>query len=447
MKGAIMKAGQMVSFIADGLPPEAQAALASAAGRRAADGARAWPRRSSGRSSAPTPSASSSTGTRCRWRRRPSARSTGPSCRDGRVVAVKVQYPGVDKAIKGDLDNAELLYGLFAAFALKNLDVQALVDELRARMGDELDYRLEAGAPDASSPTATAATRSSPCPTSCPSARRRRVLTSEWVDGHAAGPSSSRPPPPEAPASGRPRSCSASPRARSTTHRVFNGDPHPGNYRFHADGTVTFLDFGLVKRWRTAELERADPRPRPAAGRGRRPARSQRMVRRPASCDPTTASTPSTSASTCSSPYVPYLTEEFTFTRAWTSETLAQLARRAGPVRRRDRRAQHAAVVRHPRPGRVGHVGPARPARGPQPWRAILAEYRHGGPPATALGEEERAWAAGRAGAGELVALVAGAMTMKKNSTGTITATSTATTMARATTRTMGSTAGEASAG
>ena len=63
---------------------------------------------------------------------------------DGRIVAVKVQYPGVDKAIKSDLDNAELLYGLFAQFALKNLDVKALVDELRARMADELDYRLEA---------------------------------------------------------------------------------------------------------------------------------------------------------------------------------------------------------------------------------------------------------------------------------------------------------------
>src|SRR5207253_5643880 len=62
---------------------------------------------------------------------------------DGREVAVKVQYPGVDRAIKSDLDNAELLYGMFAAFALKNLDVKALVDELRARMADELDYTLE----------------------------------------------------------------------------------------------------------------------------------------------------------------------------------------------------------------------------------------------------------------------------------------------------------------
>jgi hypothetical protein len=30
---------------------------------------------------------------------------------------------------------------------------------------------------------------------------------------------------------------------------IFNADPHPGNYLFHEDGTVTFLDFGCVKRF------------------------------------------------------------------------------------------------------------------------------------------------------------------------------------------------------
>ena len=105
---------------------------------------RAWPRRSSARSWATTPSACSATGSPNRWRRPASARCTGRCCRDGRPVAVKVQYPGVDTAIQADLDNAEVLYGLFSAFALKGLDVHALVDELRMRMGDELDYRIEA---------------------------------------------------------------------------------------------------------------------------------------------------------------------------------------------------------------------------------------------------------------------------------------------------------------
>ena len=35
---------------------------------------------------------------------------------------------------------------------------------------------------------------------------------------------------------------------------LFHADPHPGNYRFGADGTVGFLDFGCVKR--LTELQR-----------------------------------------------------------------------------------------------------------------------------------------------------------------------------------------------
>ena len=36
--------------------------------------------------------------------------------------------------------------------------------------------------------------------------------------------------------------------------RAFNGDPHPGNYLFHGDGRVTFLDFGLVRRFDDTEV-------------------------------------------------------------------------------------------------------------------------------------------------------------------------------------------------
>ena len=64
--------------------------------------------------------------------------------RDGREVAVKVQYPGVGRAIEADLANADLLYRLVSSFTLKGLDTRALVDELRTRMRDELDYRIEA---------------------------------------------------------------------------------------------------------------------------------------------------------------------------------------------------------------------------------------------------------------------------------------------------------------
>src|SRR5688500_15473869 len=181
MKGAIMKAGQMRSFIADGLPREAQEALATLQADvppMAPSLAERVVREELGDSPErlfldwdPVPVAAASIGQ--------VHKAVMP---DGRFVAVKVQYPGVDKAIKSDLDNAELLYGLFAQFALKNLDVKALVDELRARMADELDYRLEAKL------QAEFADRYDGhpfihIPRVIPERSARRVLTTEWVDG------------------------------------------------------------------------------------------------------------------------------------------------------------------------------------------------------------------------------------------------------------------------
>src|SRR5439155_13226199 len=62
---------------------------------------------------------------------------------DGTVVAVKVQYPGVADLVEADL--AQLDLGRFVAPAIwPNLDVAAVAAELRARVLEELDYRLEA---------------------------------------------------------------------------------------------------------------------------------------------------------------------------------------------------------------------------------------------------------------------------------------------------------------
>src|SRR5262249_55276556 len=36
--------------------------------------------------------------------------------------------------------------------------------------------------------------------------------------------------------------------------RAFNGDPHPGNYLFHGRGRVSFLDYGLTKRFTAEDL-------------------------------------------------------------------------------------------------------------------------------------------------------------------------------------------------
>jgi predicted unusual protein kinase regulating ubiquinone biosynthesis (AarF/ABC1/UbiB family) len=391
MKGAIMKAGQMLSFIADGLPPEARAALAtlqadvppmapSLAERVVREELGADPSRLF-LDWDPVPVAAASIGQ--------VHRAVLP---DGRLVAVKVQYPGVDVAIKSDLDNAELLYGLFASFALKNLDVKGLVDELRDRMSDELDYRIEAR----SQTEFADRYRGHPfisVPDVVPERSARRVLTSEWVEGMrwddflaTADPDA------------RQRAGEVLFRfAMGSIHqaRTFNGDPHPGNYRFGADGTVTFLDFGLVKRWSAAELAELMPvldclldQDEPGM---------VRTLEEAGFLAPGHGLDPHQVWEYVSGPYQPYLEPSFTFTRSWTSETLARTL---------DLNGSFGAVIANLNlpPSYVildrvvwGMSALLGRMEASGPWRSILSEYRKDTPTLTELGRLEAAWRAQRA--------------------------------------------------
>src|SRR2546427_8211319 len=62
---------------------------------------------------------------------------------DGRDVAVKVQYPGVAGAVRADLQNLEMIMRLLRRMT-PGLDVKAIAEEIRERIGEELDYELEA---------------------------------------------------------------------------------------------------------------------------------------------------------------------------------------------------------------------------------------------------------------------------------------------------------------
>src|SRR5690349_3468194 len=62
---------------------------------------------------------------------------------DGREVAVKIQYPGADEALRADLKTIQRLVGVFKQLA-PGVDIQGIVDELIERTDMELDYRLEA---------------------------------------------------------------------------------------------------------------------------------------------------------------------------------------------------------------------------------------------------------------------------------------------------------------
>jgi predicted unusual protein kinase regulating ubiquinone biosynthesis (AarF/ABC1/UbiB family)/SAM-dependent methyltransferase len=386
MKGAIMKLGQMVSFIADGLPPDAQAALATLqqdVPPMAPSLAERVVREELGEPAArvfldwdPVPAAAASIGQVHR-----------AVLRDGREVAVKVQYPGVDQAIQHDLDNAEMLYGLFSSVALRNLDVRALVDELRARMHDELDYRIEA----ACQQQFAARYRGHPfirVPEVVQQFSSRRVLVTDWADGMGWSEF-------EQVSSTAQRQDAAEVVfrfAQGSVHRdrVFNGDPHPGNYRFHHDGTVTFLDFGLVKRWSEAEfaafmpvLDRVLERDSQGVVDGMV---AVGFLAQDHGLDPDHV------FACVGMPYRAYFDDEFTFTRSYTTEALQVLMDLTGP---------YADVVRalNMPPGFVildrvvwGVSALLGRLEATNRWRGILHEYRHGGQPATVLGELEADW-------------------------------------------------------
>jgi predicted unusual protein kinase regulating ubiquinone biosynthesis (AarF/ABC1/UbiB family) len=168
---------------------------------------------------------------------------------DGTEVAVKVQYPGVADAIHDDLANTELLFtfvkiakGMVPQF--RNFDVRAVADEVAERISEELDYATEL----ANQMEFAEHYRGHPfarVPEVFPELSTDRILTMELVRGRRWTETAA------ADQALRDRWGEATYRFffGSTAHcGMFNADPHPGNYLFHDDGTVTFLDFGCVKR-------------------------------------------------------------------------------------------------------------------------------------------------------------------------------------------------------
>jgi predicted unusual protein kinase regulating ubiquinone biosynthesis (AarF/ABC1/UbiB family) len=169
---------------------------------------------------------------------------------DGRRVAVKIQYPGVAKALRADMQNAGMLMRLAKALA-PGLDAKAAAEELKERVLEELDYEYEAQ----NQRTFARAYKGHPfiyVPDVITRLSRSRVLVSEWVDG--MGFEEVR----ELPQEERDRFGEIVYRFcfGSIYHlRHFNADAHPGNYVWMDDGRVAFLDFGMTKQLDQEQIE------------------------------------------------------------------------------------------------------------------------------------------------------------------------------------------------
>jgi predicted unusual protein kinase regulating ubiquinone biosynthesis (AarF/ABC1/UbiB family) len=161
---------------------------------------------------------------------------------DGREVAVKVQYPGVAAAVRADMQNLGMILRLMKRIA-PGLDVKATAEEIRSRIGDELDYELEA----ANQRALSRIFKGHPfivVPDVVTSLSREKVMVSEFVPG--AGFETVK----ESDQATRDRVAEIVFRfyfGCMYRHRQFSGDPHPGNFLLMDDGRVAFLDFGLFK--------------------------------------------------------------------------------------------------------------------------------------------------------------------------------------------------------
>lgn len=246
MKGLPLKLGQMASYI-DGLAPPGYEEKFQAALKKLQD--KAPPLSAEAAEQMVTTelgmSPSEAYGT---WEREPfAAASIGQvhraTTKSGDRVAVKVQYPGIDKAIENDLKSIGLLESMMSPIS-KKVNAKQTLEEIREVFTSELDYareaemqdlfrRINADDPDVVIPRVHHALTT------------RRVLTTDFVEGIGYQELKA--------LDDQPRKNRAGQTIWRFTFRsllkygILYADPHPGNYRFLPDGRVAFLDFGCIR--------------------------------------------------------------------------------------------------------------------------------------------------------------------------------------------------------
>jgi predicted unusual protein kinase regulating ubiquinone biosynthesis (AarF/ABC1/UbiB family) len=156
---------------------------------------------------------------------------------DGRDVAVKVQYPGADEALRADLRTLSRFAGVFATL-MPGADVRALLDELTE---EELDYRIEA---DNQRAFAKAFADDDKFVIPRVVASAPKVVVTEWL-------------------SATPLSVIIAGGTREQRNRagallaefhfcsparagLLHSDPHPGNFMLLDDGRLGIIDFGAT---------------------------------------------------------------------------------------------------------------------------------------------------------------------------------------------------------
>jgi predicted unusual protein kinase regulating ubiquinone biosynthesis (AarF/ABC1/UbiB family) len=164
--------------------------------------------------------------------------------RGGERVAVKVQYPGIDRAIENDLKGLSMLETMIAPIGRRYQTKETLA-EIKSVFLAEVDYRLEAETVDLFR-TIHEGDRDVVIPRVVHSLSSKRVLTLELIGGVDYATFSDRAPQADRNAAGE--TLTRFMFRALWQHGLLYADPHPGNYRFLGGGRVAFLDFGCHKQ-------------------------------------------------------------------------------------------------------------------------------------------------------------------------------------------------------
>ncbi|RBM10894.1 ABC transporter ATP-binding protein [Prauserella sp. PE36] len=243
LKGGAMKFGQALSVFEAAVPDELAAPYRDALTRLQAAAppmstkqthrvlaeqlGRSWKQRFSSFTDEPAAAASIGQVHRAVWH-------------DGREVAVKVQYPGADEALRSDLRQLQRFSRLFQAL-VPGTDVKPLLAELAARMDEELDYRTEA---DNQRGFAKAFAGDDHVLVPRVVASAPKVVVTEWVNGTPFA---------EIIRTGTQAQRNEAGRLLAEFHyssparaQLLHSDPHPGNFMLLDDGRICVIDFGAV---------------------------------------------------------------------------------------------------------------------------------------------------------------------------------------------------------
>jgi predicted unusual protein kinase regulating ubiquinone biosynthesis (AarF/ABC1/UbiB family) len=163
--------------------------------------------------------------------------------KDGRRLAIKIQYPGIRESIDSDVDNVATLLRL-SNLVPEGMDLQPLLDEAKSQLHAEADYLREARALERFGAHLARDSRFE-VPAVVDSLTTQQVLSMRFLDGSPIeslvdAPSSQ-------------RNAAASALLELAIREVFDWglvqtDPNFANYLFAAEsGTIQLLDFGATR--------------------------------------------------------------------------------------------------------------------------------------------------------------------------------------------------------